>query len=155
MEGVYGTMASTIFGIAMALLAYFRWKKEAYGKATIFRSFSGKQRVLFGGLLIVAWAICSVVLWKIGGTAVVTDGLILVLGVVVPVLNIVAYIEAPVLNVVSVLTQLILWGQVIFVDGKLGNLTYLIYMAYALYMVLRTCVRWVTLYKEQKLIRSV
>ena len=45
-EGVYGTVFSTFFGIVAGMAAYFRWKKKSYGKATIFRSFSGKQRVL-------------------------------------------------------------------------------------------------------------
>ncbi len=154
MEGVYGTMASTIFGIAMALIAYFRWRKEAYGKATIFRSFSGKQRALFGGLLVLAWAICAFVLWKLNGTAVVTDGLILVLGVVVPILTIAAYIESPALNVISCLTQLILWAQVVFIDKKTASLTYLIYTSYALYMTVRTFFRWLSLYKEQQALNN-
>ncbi len=155
MEGVYGTMTSTLFGIAMALIAYFRWKKDAYGKATVFRSFSGKQRILLSGLLVLAWAICAFVLWKMDGTAVVTDGLALVLGVVVPILNIVAYIESPALNLVSIATQLFLWVQVVFIDGKMANLTYLIYMAYALYMTVRTFFRWLSLYKEQQALGKV
>ena len=150
LEAVYGTMLSTLFGIAMALIAYFRWKKDAYGKATIFRSFSGKQRIWLSALLALAWATCSFVLWKMGGTAVVFDGLTLVLGVVVPLLNIAAYIESPCLNIVSCAAQLIVWIQVVCIDGKLGNLTYLIFMTYALYMTTRTFLRWRLLYKEQK-----
>lgn len=149
MESLYGTVASTFFGMVLSLTAYFRWKKKAYGRATIFRSFSGKQRVLFSVLLVIAWALCSFVLWKIDGSAVVFDGLILVLGVVVPILNIVAFIEAPCLNILSCVAQLTLWGQIVFIDGKIANLTYLIYTAYALYMVVRTFLRWFALYKEQ------
>ena len=149
LEGVYGTMASTLFGIAMALIAYFRWKKDSYGKATIFRSFTAKQRVLGASFLILAWATSSIVLWKMGGTAVVFDGLTLVLGIVVPILNVVAYIEAPVLNIISVTAQVILWIEVVCLDGKLANLTYLIYMVYALYMTTRTFLRWVAWYREQ------
>ena len=84
------------------------------------------------------------------GTAIVTDGLVLVLGIVVPVLNVLAYIEAPFLNILSALSQLFLWVQVVFVDGKYANLTYLIYMVYALYMIVRMFFRWIALYKEQR-----
>ena len=155
MEGVYGTMASTLFGIAMALLAYFRWKKDAYGKATVFRAFSGKQRIWLSIVLLFAWAICSFILWKMNGAAVITDGLSLVLGIVVPVLNIMAYIESPLLNVLSTFVQLFMWVQIVCIDGKLANLTYLIYMIYALYMVVRTFFRWTALYKEQKMAKDV
>ena len=75
LESVYGTMMSTLFGMAMALIAYFRWKKDSYGKATIFRSFSVTQRIFGAGCLVLAWSICSFILWKMGGTAVVFDGL--------------------------------------------------------------------------------
>ena len=149
LEGVYGTMASTLFGIAMALIAYFRWKKDSYGKATMFRSFSVNQRIFGVGFLLLAWSICSFILWKMDGTAVIFDGLTLVLGIVVPILNIIAYIEAPALNIISVAAQVILWIQIVCVDGKLHNLTYLIYMTYALYMTTRTFLRWAALYREQ------
>lgn len=150
MEGVYGTLSSTAFGIIMALAAYFRWRSDAYGKATIFRAFTGKQRIWLGAGGLCAWMIASCILWEMDGTAIVTDGLVLVLGIVVPVLNVLAYIEAPFLNILSALSQLFLWVQVVFVDGKYANLTYLIYMVYALYMIVRMFFRWIALYKEQR-----
>ena len=39
--------------------------------------------------------------------------------------------------------------SLVFIDGKIANLTYLIYTSYALYMVVRTFLRWFALYKEQ------
>ena len=149
MEGVYGTLSSTAFGIIMALAAYFRWKRDAYGKATVFRAFTGKQRIWLGAGGLVAWVISSCTLWKMGGTAIVMDGLVLVLGIVIPVLNVFAYIEAPFLNILSALSQLFLWVQVVVAQGKYANLTYLIYMVYALYMIVRMFFRWIELYKEQ------
>ena len=115
----------------------------------MFRSFSVNQRIFGVGFLLLAWSICSFILWKMDGTAVIFDGLTLVLGIVVPILNIIAYIEAPALNIISVAAQVILWIQIVCVDGKLHNLTYLIYMTYALYMTTRTFLRWAALYREQ------
>ena len=80
MEGVYGTVASTVFGIVIMLISYFRWKNNAYGKATVFRRFSTRGRVLLALVLCVAWAATSFVLSKIGGTATAIDGLTMVLG---------------------------------------------------------------------------
>ena len=150
MEGVYGSVASTGFGIVMALVAYIRWKKDAYGKATTFRVFSGRNRILLTVVLLIAWAIASFALWKMGGTAVVFDGLVMVLGVLLPILNIWAFIESAFLNVLNIILQVGMWISIIITDNNLANLTYLIYTVYALYMVVRTFLRWLSLYKEQQ-----
>ena len=149
-EGVYGTAASTGFGIIMALTAYFCWKKKSYGKATIFRGFSLSGRLLLTALISIAWVISSFVLWKMGGTAVVMDGLVLVLGILVPILNVWAFLEAALLNVLSCTLQLVMWIVIIITNRSLANLTYLIYMTYATYMVGRMFLRWVALYREQR-----
>ena len=150
MEGVYGSVASTAFGIVIMLITYFRWKSKAYGKATVFRRFSAWGRVLLTLVLCVAWATTSFVLWKMGGTATVVDGLTMVLGFAVNILNIVAYVEAPFLNIISGLCQTALWVQIIFVNDNYAATTYLVYMVYCTYMITRTFYRWRALYKEQQ-----
>ena len=150
MEGVYGSVASTAVGIVFAVIAYFSWKREAYGKATVFRAFTGRQRIILSFVMAVAWGICSFVLWKLDGTAVVIDGLVLVLGFVMPILNIKAYIESALLNVINCAIQAVMWGQIIITNGNLATLTYLIYSIYCTYMVVRTFLRWLSLYKEQQ-----
>ena len=154
LEGVYGTMASTLFGIVMALIAYFRWKKDSYGKATMFRSFSVKQRIFGAGFLLLAWSICSFILWKMDGTAVAFDGIVLVLGILIPILNIWAFLESAFLNVLSVILQVVMWMSIIITGDNLASLTYLIYMIYVAYMVFRAFLRWVALYKEQQSLRE-
>ena len=150
MEGVYGTVLSTAFGIVMALAAYFRWKKDSYGKATTFRTFSLRGRIILASLIAVAWGVSAFVLWKTGGEAFVFDGIVLVLGVLLPILNIWAFVESAFLNVISCLMQAVMWLVIIVTKNNFANLTYLIYMAYATYMVSRMFLRWVSLYKEQR-----
>ncbi len=153
MEGVYGTMLSTAFGAVMQVLAYIQWKKNAYGKSTVFRRFTLKQRYLFSGVLVVFWVVATVVLWKLGGAVSVSiiDGLVLILGFVVPILNIWGFIESPALNCLCFFVQIPLWAIIIFTDSRLENITYLISSVYTFYMVIRTFIRWYQLYKEQKL----
>ncbi|MBQ3040029.1 MAG: nicotinamide mononucleotide transporter [Clostridia bacterium] len=150
MEGVYGTVASTVFGIVIMLITYFRWKRNAYGKATVFRRFSARGRVLLTLALCVVWAATSFVLSKIGGTATVIDGLTMVLGFATNILTIVAYVEAPFLNIISGLCQFALWVQIVFINGNYAAITYLVYNVYCTYMIVRTFVRWRKLYKEQR-----
>ena len=150
MEGVYGTVASTVFGIVIMLISYFRWKNNAYGKATVFRRFSTRGRVLLTLILCVAWATTSFVLSLMGGTAIVIDGLTMVLGFATNILTIVAYVEAPFLNIISGLCQFALWVQIVFINGNYAAMTYLVYNVYCTYMIIRTFYRWHTLYKEQR-----
>ena len=84
MEGVYGSVVSIAFGMVMGIAAYFRWKKDSDGKATTFRVFSFRNRILLSCLILTAWALASFALWKIGGTAVAFDGIVLVLGILIP-----------------------------------------------------------------------
>ena len=150
MEGVYGTVASTIFGIVIMLISYFRWKNNAYGKATIFRRFSVQDRVILALVLFVVWMATSFILSKMGGTATVIDGLTMVLGFATNILTIVAYVEAPFLNIISGICQFALWVQIVFINGNYAAITYLVYNVYCTYMIIRTFYRWHTLYKEQR-----
>ncbi len=150
MEGVYGTVASTVFGIVIMLITYFRWKSNAYGKATVFRRFSARGRVLLTLVLCAAWAATTFALSRMGGTASVMDGLTMVLGFAVNILNIVAYVEAPFLNIISGLCQFGLWVQIVFINGNYAAITYLVYNIYCTYMIARTFYRWRALYKEQQ-----
>lgn len=154
MEGVYGTVASTVFGIVIMLITYFRWKSNAYGKATEFRRFSTRGRALLALVLCAAWAATSFALWKMGGTATIMDGLTMVLGFAVNILNIVAYVEAPFLNIISGLCQFALWMQIVFINKNYAALTYLVYSIYCSYMIARTFYRWLALYKEQQSLKE-
>ena len=150
MEGVYGTVASTVFGIVIMLITYFRWKNNAYGNATVFRRFSTRGRLLLASVLCIAWAATSFALWMLNGTATVIDGLTMVLGFATNILSIVAYVEAPFLNIISCFSQLALWVQIVFINGNYADITYLIYSIYCTYMVIRTFCCWLKLYKEQQ-----
>lgn len=150
MEGVYGTVASTVFGIVIMLITYFRWKSNAYGKATMFRKFSARGRVLLALVLCVAWIATSFILSRIDGTAIVIDGLTMVLGFATNILTILAYVEAPFLNIISGLCQFALWVQIVFVNKNYAATTYLVYNVYCTYMIIRTFHRWLALYKEQQ-----
>jgi len=154
MEGVYGTVASTAFGIVIMLISYFRWRKNPYGQATVFRRFSLRGRLLLALILCMAWAGTSFALWEMGGTATVIDGLTMVLGFATNILTIVAYVEAPFLNVISSLCSFALWLQIVFINRNYAAMTYLVYSVYCSYMIMRTFCRWLSLYKEQQCLKS-
>ena len=149
MEGVYGTAMSTLFGIVLLLIAYFRWKKQSVGKATKFSAFTYKQRAVLAVFVSALWAASSFTLLAMGGKAVVLDGLVLVIGFAVPILNVRAYVESPTLNLIGFTAQAIIWIQLIVVEKNYASTTYLISTIYNLYTISRTFIRWRHLYNEQ------
>ena len=84
-----------------------------------------------------------------GGSEVVLDGLITVLGFLLPILQMFAIIESLPLALLNNLISLTLWVRIVFVGGAIANTTYVISSLYGLYMTTRMVFRWISLYKEQ------
>ncbi len=150
MEGVYGSVGSTVFGILMMMSAYFFWRKNARGRSTKFRRLPTKSFILLLLGIVLAWVVATVILYTIGGSVPAIDGLVLIMGIIVPILNIFAFIESPILNLASVVCNILLWGYKIIWLGNLSAITYLISAIFNLYMVARQAVRYIQLYNEQK-----
>ena len=149
LEGVYGQVASAFFGIIIAFISFYLWKKNARGMATKFRRLSIKQTALFSVLFIVAYAVTCFILIKIGGQVVYLDGLTLILGVGVNLLTMFAFIEAPFVNIANQVITTAIW-IVKVASESVASITYVIISIYNIYMVVRTCITYVSLYKAQK-----
>ena len=148
-ERLYGSVLSTLFSAIIQFSSFLLWKKRAYKQATEFRALKNGARVgLYLGVIIV-WAITSFVLYKTGANAVVLDGLIFVLGFVVPIMQMFALIDAVPLHILSAVVNIVMWCQIVFA-GNFANLTYLINGPYTLAVVIRAGVKWFELYKEQQ-----
>ena len=73
----------------------------------------------------------------------------MVLGLLLPILQMLAVIESLPLSLLNVCINLAMWLRIIFIGGMFANITYLISALYNLYMTIRMTIRWVSLYKEQ------
>lgn len=83
-----------------------------------------------------------------GGQVVYLDGLTLILCVGVSLLTMFAFIEAPFVNIVNQAITLCVWLVKTF-EGNVLSITYVIISVYNLYMVVRTCITYVSVYKIQ------
>lgn len=117
--------------------------------STKFRHLNRKQTALFSVLFIVAYAITCFVLIKIGGQVVYLDGLTFILGIAVNLLTMFAFIEAPFVNVVNQVITTAIW-IVKVASESVATITYVIISFYNVYMVARTCITYVSLYKKQR-----
>ena len=149
-EGLYGTVVSALFGGVIQLVTFFRWKKHAYKKATTFRRFTKREFIITLLVVLISWAIISVLLWKINGTEYLLDGFTTTLGFALPVLTMFAFVESPFINIISQSVSLTIWIKIIISTGNIANLTYIIYLIYCIYMVSRQGASYIKLYKEQQ-----
>lgn len=154
LEGVYGSMLVAAFSACLQAASFFLWKKRAYKQATEFRALSNKNRILLGVGLLCIWALTSAILSRVGGNEYVLDGLILVLGFTVTIMQMLALVDSCPLNILNVTISLILWIRII-AGGAIANVTYLISSAYTLYMVIKAAKKWITLYKEQQRAKTI
>ncbi len=150
MEGLYGSMLSTTFSVVIQLSGFFLWKRRANKKQAPIRKMKPLFRAFVVAVILIMWAIASFILFKSGGSEVVIDGLTLVLGFTVPVLQMLGFVDVMPFRITSSLINLILWIRIVFVGGNTANLTYLISGIYGFYMIILEVIRWTALYKKQK-----
>ncbi len=146
--GVYGSAASAfLFSFPLQLMTFFNWKKNAYKKTVVFKKMSTKMRIIFFAALCALWAVLAGVFYYLKYEYAVFDSITFLLGFIVPVLTMLAYIEYTYLWIVQAVTGLFLNVQM--VTNDVSQLTYLIYGVYALYCVICAFINVRKFRKEQ------
>lgn len=130
--GLYGTAASALlFSCPFQLVAFFSWKRKAYGKATVFKKLSTRMRVILGVASVLGFGAVQAILMCLGSNYAVLDNLSFVNGVLVNVLSVLAYIEYIYLQFAGGFLTIALNVQVML--SKPAHSTYLIFSLYSLY----------------------
>ena len=147
--GVYASAASAVlFSFPMQLMTFFNWRKNAYKSTVVFKSMSKKIRILsFSGFLIL-WAVLSLVFIHLDYEYAVLDSGSFLLGFIVPVLTMLAYIEYTYLWLIQAVLSTLLSVQMVIVDYR--QTTYLIYSIYCFYCIICAFINVRRFYKEQQ-----
>ena len=147
--GVYASAASAVlFSFPMQLMTFFNWRKNAYKSTVVFKSMSRKMRILsFSGFLIL-WAVLSLVFIHLDYEYAVLDSGSFLLGFIVPVLTLLAYIEYTYLWLVQAVLSTLLSVQMVIVDYR--QTTYLINSIYCFYCIICAFINVRRFYKEQQ-----
>ena len=146
--GVYASAASAfLFSFPVQLMTFFRWKKNAYKKTVVFRRMSNKMRLICSSGLLIAWAVLAAVFMHLDYEYAVLDSISFILGFVVPVLTMFAFVEYTYLWIVTAVVTLLLSVQMVIVDYK--QTTYLIYAVYCFYCIICAFISVRKFYKEQ------
>ena len=147
--GVYASAASAIlFSFPIQLGSFFTWKKKAYKNTAIFRKMNNKQRLLFSFAVLIMWVILAAILNHFKYEYAILDSISFILGFIVPILTMLAYIEYTYLWIIQSVIGLLLNIQMVVNDYK--QTTYLIYGVYALYCVIGAFISVNKFYKEQQ-----
>ncbi|MBE6801957.1 MAG: nicotinamide mononucleotide transporter [Ruminococcaceae bacterium] len=147
--GVYGSAASAfLFSFPLQLMTFFNWKKNAYKKTVVFKRMSTNVRIISCVSGLALWANLAGVFYYLKYEYAVFDSVSFLLGFIVPILTMLAYIEYTYLWIFQAVTGLFLNIQM--VSNDISQLTYLIYGVYALYCVICAFINVRKFHKEQQ-----
>ena len=138
---------AVLFSCTIQLATYFLWKKRPAGNATVFRRLKPRQRAAVGGGFILVGAVVYAVLSAADSSYRFFDIATSLLGILVSVLAMFAYIEYVPLMIFS---QFISIGLYIsMMRDAPAQITYLIYTLFSVVCQFAALKRVMSLYKEQ------
>ena len=147
--GVYGSVAqSLLLSFPIQLLTFLRWNKNAYKHTVIFKKMSNAGGgFLYGGVAFVWIAMC-IVLKMANYEFAVLDSASTLLGIVIPILTMLAYVEYTYLWLVQAVFSILLNVQLVMADYS--KMPYLIYSIYCAYCIVMAFINVHKFYKEQQ-----
>lgn len=147
--GVYASAASAfLFSFPIQLMTFFSWRKNAYKNTVVFKRMSKKVRLIFLAVFLVLWSVLAIVFLHLKYEYAILDSGVFLLGFIIPVLTLLAYIEYTYLWIVQAVVSLLLSVQMAFNDYS--QITYLIYAVYSFYCIIFAFLTVRKFYKEQQ-----
>ncbi len=148
--GLYANAASAIlFSFPMQLITFINWKKKSYEKSTLFKKMSAKVRIVVSVLFVLSFAALYIVLKAMGSDYAILDNVSTLVGIMVSVLTMLAYIEYSYLWILSGILQITLNVQVML-NGKTEHITYVIFSLYSFYCIVLAFINVRKLYAKQQ-----
>ena len=152
----YGLYASALYAVLvscpMQIATFFSWRRRAYGQSVVFRRMRLRGRMLTALGFAACWAAMWAIMSALGSSYRVFDNTVTLLGILITVLTMFAYIEYTVLMIPSGLCSLGLY--IAMLPENPEQVTYLVYTVYSLICSACALVRARQLYREQTASRS-
>lgn len=151
-EGLYFSVINCLLvSMPLQLISFFNWKKHADGKSTKLRALGWRGEAI---VIASAVVVCLLCYWFLlpffgeGQQQAVLDIFLFILGIVIPVLQALRYVEAPYYNLVSSVANLVMW--IIICAGNIADLNYLIMAVYSLFRVVQSVITWTKQYQKSQ-----
>ncbi len=114
----------------LQLVTFIRWSRHPYGKTTVFRRMTNKQRISVLLLFAVAWTVMFFILRLSGGAYSLLDDTVSMVGTLSTVLMLLSFVEYTWLNIPNNLITLVLYAAMLKEHPE--QITYLVYALYSL-----------------------
>lgn len=134
--GLYASLFNALFiSFPMQLFTFFHWKKRTVENKVVMRELSWPFRIIVALITVIACVVTIITLSKTDSQFVLLDSISNVLGILIPILTMLAYVEYAYLWPIHSLLALFLNIQVMTTD--ITYITYVIYGIFSLYCVIR------------------
>lgn len=135
------------FSCPIQIATFIRWSRNTYGQSTVFRKMTAKQRLLTVVLFIASFGVLYVILRALGSSYQILDITTSLLGILISILTMLAYVEYSWLMLPSGLISIIL--HITMMAEYPAQITYLVFSLYSMVCVTRGFFRVRKLYAEQ------
>ena len=136
-----------LFSCTIQFATYFRWKSRPQGQSTLFRAMTNRQRLLVAGLFGLCWGAAWLILSRADSGYRILDISTSLLGILISLLTMLAYIEYAPLMILSGTVNIVLFAAML--RDHPAQITYLIYALYSMVCQIGALKRVLRLYKEQ------
>ncbi len=145
---LYGMAAYALFiSFPIQMISFILWKKHAYRQSVTLKKLTAKQRLVVVSGFLVAWFVLYIALRKSGASYALLDNTVTLFGVLISVLQMLAYIEYTYLMIPNGLATCALYIQMLFKSPE--QMTYLVFSMYSLVCVVRQYINAKKLYQIQ------
>ena len=138
---------AVLFSSTIQFATYFRWKSRPQGQSTLFRAMTNRQRLLVAGLFALCWGAAWLILSRADSGYRILDISTSLLGILISLLTMLAYIEYAPLMILSGTVNIVLFAAML--RDHPAQITYLIYALYSMVCQIGSLKRVLRLYKEQ------
>lgn len=145
---LYGNAAyAFFFSFPLQIITFIRWSKKPWGKSTVFRSMSGKLKILTAAIFAVCWISLFLFLHYTDADFIVLDCTGTLLGILTTILMMLSFIEYAGLMFINCFVSILLnFFMMIKIPGQT---TYFIYSVYSLICTTITFIRARQIYARQ------
>ena len=148
--GLYASALSALLvSFPLQFATFINWKKRAYKNSVVFKKMSASLRVIISIGFVISSVTLYIILKAIGSDYAVFDNISTLIGIMVSVLTLLAYIEYSYLWLISGGIQVILNFQVMN-NNNPEHITYVIFSLYSAYCIVMAFINVRKLYSEQR-----
>ena len=147
--GLYASSASALLvSFPFQIATFILWSRRSYKHSTLLRSMSGHQRILTAGVCILVWLAMFFILRCMHSDYQIVDSSFTLLGLLIYVLTLFAFVEYTWLMIPNCLSNIIL--NIIVMADKPDRITFLVFSFYSLYCNALGFIQARRIYAEQQ-----